>query len=206
MSSFLDLQTAAALVGCHPEMMRMLARERLVPSTKIGRHPIFSERLLREWCNQKDWYPYKERYFPPASVPMSRRVAKKKAFKGRIPNALKADRCAQERNDGFWESLMAAAQAPKPLPVKLSRPSNYHVAKRRSAKLRRTPAWADMEAIAAIYRECKRLNSATRIRYEVDHKIPLQGRTVSGLHVAENLQIITRKLNLEKHNKHSEVA
>ena len=64
------------------------------------------------------------------------------------------------------------------------------------------PDWADRDAIVAIYSECKRLNAeAGRNAYHVDHILPVLGRTVSGLHVANNLQILPAKENLKKSNK-----
>ena len=63
----------------------------------------------------------------------------------------------------------------------------------RAVKLR-TPKWADMEAIRNIY-----LNAPEG--YEVDHIIPLQGKLVSGLHVAENLQYLTQADNWAKKAK-----
>lgn len=67
-------------------------------------------------------------------------------------------------------------------------------AKRRTKKLQRTPLWADLDAIKAIYENCPP-------GYHVDHIIPLQGKLVSGLHVPENLQYLTPEENISKGNK-----
>jgi len=68
-------------------------------------------------------------------------------------------------------------------------------AKRHAAKLRRTPCWSESEAILEFYKNCPE-------GYHVDHIIPLQGKTVSGLHVLENLQYLTAKENLSKSNSY----
>ena len=67
------------------------------------------------------------------------------------------------------------------------------------------PAWADKKAIASIYRERDRMNALGGERYVVDHIIPCKGRRVTGLHIAENLRVITWRENAEKLNKY-EVA
>lgn len=67
-------------------------------------------------------------------------------------------------------------------------------AKHKAARLHRTPAWADLEAIRAFYSLCPE-------NYEVDHIVPLNGKLVSGLHVANNLQYLTRSDNASKGNK-----
>jgi 5-methylcytosine-specific restriction endonuclease McrA len=74
-------------------------------------------------------------------------------------------------------------------------------AKRRAKKLNAMPAWADPGKIRAIYAEARRFTKETGIRHEVDHIHPLQGRTVSGLHVETNLQVITAGKNRRKSNR-----
>lgn len=41
------------------------------------------------------------------------------------------------------------------------------------------------------------------MKHQVDHIIPLRGRTVSGLHVEANLSVITAVENWHKHAKFS---
>jgi 5-methylcytosine-specific restriction endonuclease McrA len=51
-----------------------------------------------------------------------------------------------------------------------------------------------------IYRQAKKLTQKTGILHEVDHIIPLQNHLVCGLHVENNLQILTREQNRKKFN------
>lgn len=73
--------------------------------------------------------------------------------------------------------------------------------KRRAAKLKRSPAWADQVAIAEVYAEAQRLTAQTGIVHHVDHFYPLQGKKVSGLHVAGNLRVLPALQNLRKGNQ-----
>lgn len=67
--------------------------------------------------------------------------------------------------------------------------------------MRRTPAWANQEAIRAIYDLAHRLTDETGVPHHVDHEIPLQGELVSGLHVENNLRVIPATENIRKRNK-----
>lgn len=57
-----------------------------------------------------------------------------------------------------------------------------------------TPKWADKAAIRAIYLNCPE-------GMQVDHIVPIKGKTVSGLHVEYNLQYLTPAENNRKKNK-----
>lgn len=79
---------------------------------------------------------------------------------------------------------------------------NERTARRNLAKNKRIPRWADIQAIKAIYKEALLRSRREGIKYEVDHIIPLRGKTVSGLHIHTNLQIITAQQNRKKNNKY----
>lgn len=66
---------------------------------------------------------------------------------------------------------------------------------REEALQKRIPTWANREAIDAIYAEARRMNMT------VDHIVPLRGKTVSGLHVENNLQLLSREENARKGNR-----
>jgi len=64
-----------------------------------------------------------------------------------------------------------------------------------------TPGWVDKEGIRRFYEECVRLSEQMGVDFEVDHEIPLKGKYVSGLHIPENLKVISHNLNKTKGNK-----
>lgn len=85
-------------------------------------------------------------------------------------------------------------------------PRNYYGGNARAKMLGRMPTWADKKAIRAVYAEARRLTQETGIVHHVDHVIPLNGRDVSGLHVENNLQVLTDTENRRKHNHFEGIA
>lgn len=76
--------------------------------------------------------------------------------------------------------------------------------KRQAAKLKRTPGWLTKEQLKSIegfYIAARIMEEVTGKRFHVDHIVPLQGQTVSGLHVPWNLQILTAEENQHKSNR-----
>ncbi len=67
-------------------------------------------------------------------------------------------------------------------------------AQRRASKIDRTVGWANVEKIKEFYKNCPE-------GHHVDHIVPLQATLVSGLHVENNLQYLTKEENLSKGNK-----
>lgn len=76
----------------------------------------------------------------------------------------------------------------------------YNSTKRRLIEKNQTPQWADINKIKQVYKKARQLTDQTGIQYEVDHYYPLRGKTVCGLHIAENLRILTAKEHQHKLN------
>jgi hypothetical protein len=69
----------------------------------------------------------------------------------------------------------------------------------------RTPKWLvkdDFWLIKETYELAALRTKMFGVSWHVDHVIPLQGKTVTGLHVPTNLQVILGKENISKKNKY----
>jgi hypothetical protein len=75
---------------------------------------------------------------------------------------------------------------------------------RQAAQLQRTPLWVTpihIERMENQYRLASLLSKVTGSPWEVDHILPLQGKTISGFHVPSNLQVVPRSTNRSKYNR-----
>jgi|694.fasta_scaffold31908_2 hypothetical protein len=77
--------------------------------------------------------------------------------------------------------------------------------KKRANKTQATPKWLTEEHFKEInqfYTDAKELEKIFFWKQHVDHIIPLKGKTVCGLHVPWNLQILRAEVNIAKGNKY----
>ena len=81
---------------------------------------------------------------------------------------------------------------------------NALVAARKKVIKQRTPKWVTKEELWLIKEAYELAALRTKMfgfSWHVDHVLPLQGETVSGLHVPTNLQVIPWLDNVQKKNK-----
>lgn len=66
---------------------------------------------------------------------------------------------------------------------------------RRKYERQSIPLWYEKEAVANVYKK------AAEFGFQVDHIVPLKGRSVCGLHCWANLQLLDKSLNASKGNR-----
>jgi hypothetical protein len=71
---------------------------------------------------------------------------------------------------------------------------------RSTAILRATPKWADLKKIRNLYKSASAMAKRSGVDHHVDHFYPLRHALVCGLHVCENLRIVTASENCKKNN------
>lgn len=125
----------------------------------------------------RDPSPKRQNFYAPAEIEEIREKENDKKFRNTPEGATKI-RVRRRK----W------ASSPKGKACISARSAAY-----RAAKKERTVSWADKDKLHAIY-----LNKPKGMA--VDHILPLQGEKISGLHVPENLQYLTREENSTKSN------
>ena len=79
--------------------------------------------------------------------------------------------------------------------------SQAYTRKRQAAKIQRTPKWLskdDFWMLEEAYELATKRSEIFGFQWDVDHIIPLQGKTVSGFHVPWNVQVIPAIVNSKK--------
>ena len=82
----------------------------------------------------------------------------------------------------------------------------HHANMYRLTKRQACPPWLDDEVkflIAEAYDLAQRRAELCGGEWHVDHIVPVRGKSVCGLHVPWNLQVIPKEVNLRKHNHHA---
>lgn len=78
-----------------------------------------------------------------------------------------------------------------------------HATRYKASKAKRTPVWfGEFDRLVALEAAdlCARRSALLGGAWHVDHIVPLRGRTVSGLHVWNNLRVVPAAVNLSKRN------
>ena len=119
-----------------------------------------------------------------------------------LENFKKISENRKKRYEAKKDQIKAYVSAYKKIKPEIA---NANKAKRKAAKNLRTPKWLtdiDFERIGNEYKLASLLTKLTGEPYHVDHVIPLQGKTVSGLHVPSNLKAIRGSENCKKQNQY----
>lgn len=135
------------------------------------------------------------------------RLRKQAWYEARRPDQLEQRRRNYQENKEERRAAGIAYRAERKQEQAARRRAHYeankqrYIAQVRARQLtlkKALPSWADLEAITEIYAEAARIQKSTGIPHNVDHFYPIRGKTVCGLHVENNLRIITAAENMEK--------
>lgn len=118
----------------------------------------------------------------------------------RAKNAIKVAEYKEKHREYIREYQNEYKSAYMSIPENRAR-RNKHNATRRAIIGQASVNWANQEAMDNIYKTAATLEHQDGIKRHVDHIIPLSHKLVCGLHVENNLQILTAEENMRKHNR-----
>jgi hypothetical protein len=126
-------------------------------------------------------------------------LASKRAYYELNPSKL-----AEKGHRYFLGNKEKIAQAEKAYREAFPEKGRARLMKRRAIKLNATPIWFscfDEFVVSEASRLAVERERMTGIKWHVDHIVPLQGKTVCGLHIGINLAVIPASANLQKGNR-----
>lgn len=112
-----------------------------------------------------------------------------------------------EESKAFKRLSKRIKRVSKHVEIYRSRVSVAYLSQKRASTLRgerlnnATPSWINEHHFREIVAACERTNNETGQKHHLDHIIPIAGKTVSGLHVPWNLQVLDALANCSKSNK-----
>lgn len=107
-----------------------------------------------------------------------------------------------KRNTKNWTCCECAAFDQQLAHEKRRSLSVAYKVERKQRRRQATPPWYDDDAVQKFYDQAARLTEKTGISHEVDHIVPLTSEFVCGLHVQDNLQVLTSFENNSKGNRY----
>ena len=124
---------------------------------------------------------------------------KKRAYRTQLGDALKA-----RKQEEYLRNRESRLLQKKEYRQSNKGKINALVAARKKVIKQRTPKWVSKEELWLIKEAYELAALRTKLfgfSWHVDHVLPLQGETLSGLHVPTNLQVIPWLDNIQKKNK-----
>jgi hypothetical protein len=108
------------------------------------------------------------------------------------------------QSSSVWQKLNPERIAQYQRTQNAKRPGNRNLwtMNYRTAKVARMPKWLNdgqLFEMECVYNYCSALRK-TGLDYHVDHAVPLRGKSISGLHVPWNLQVLLGRENMSKGN------
>lgn len=188
-----------------PEKFRKLSRENRLKAGAAKRHMEYAKgwalrnaervKALRKANYEKD----RQTNIEKTRAWVKRNPAKVLANQ-RSHAAINRDKIRAARKDWEERNPTAALESLKRYRERNRAKIRARLTVSKQGREKRRVLWANQDAIFEIYRQAEFMTQTTGRQHVVDHIIPLQGRTVSGLHVETNLRVVEHRENACKHN------
>jgi 5-methylcytosine-specific restriction endonuclease McrA len=126
-------------------------------------------------------------------------LAQKAVYRAKYSEQIKLNKALYRKNNKEKIAVQDKIQRQKNIGKRNAYSMKYHI-----DKLNKVPKWltqSDWIEINWVYTLARELTITTGIQHTVDHIIPLHGKSISGLHCPQNLQIVTKSENSKKGNK-----